>query len=37
MPHLDKLKNALPVAPLKLMVLDSAAELGNKVNDYLVD
>ncbi len=27
----------MPVAPLKLMVLDSAAELGNKVNDYLVD
>ena len=37
MPHLDELKNALPVAPLKLMVLDSAIELGNKVNDYLVD
>jgi ribose-phosphate pyrophosphokinase len=27
----------MPVAPLKLMVLDSATELGNKVNDYLVD
>ncbi len=27
----------MPVAPLKLMVLNSAAELGNKVNDYLVD
>ena len=27
----------MPVAPLKLMVLDSAAELGSKVNDYLVD
>lgn len=37
MSYLDKLKNALPVAPLKLMVLDSAAELGSKVNDYLVD
>ena len=37
MPHLDELKNALPVAPLKLMVLDSAAELGSKVNEYLVD
>lgn len=37
MPHLEELKNALPVAPLKLMVLDSAAELGSKVNEYLVD
>lgn len=37
MPHLEELKNALPVAPLKLMVLDSAAELGGKVNEYLVD
>ena len=37
MPHLNELKNALPVAPLKLMVLDSAAELGSKVNDYLVN
>lgn len=27
----------MPVAPLKLMVLDSAAELGNKINNYLVD
>ena len=37
MSYLKKLENAMPVAPLKLMVLDSAAELGNKVNDYLVD
>jgi ribose-phosphate pyrophosphokinase len=37
MSYLDKLENAMPVAPLKLMVLDSAKELGNKVNDYLVD
>jgi ribose-phosphate pyrophosphokinase len=27
----------MPVAPLKLVVLQSAAELGNRVNDYLVD
>lgn len=27
----------MPVAPLKLMVLDSAADIGNKINDYLVD
>ncbi len=37
MSYLKKLEKAMPVAPLKLMVLDSAAELGNKVNDYLVD
>lgn len=37
MSYLDKLKNAMPVAPLKLMVLDSASELGNKVNEHLVD
>lgn len=37
MSYLDELENAMPVAPLKLMVLDSAAELGNKVNDYLVN
>ncbi|MDE7322107.1 MAG: ribose-phosphate pyrophosphokinase [Lachnospiraceae bacterium] len=37
MSYLKKLENAMPVAPLKLLVLDSAAELGNKVNDYLVD
>ncbi|MDE5825416.1 MAG: ribose-phosphate pyrophosphokinase, partial [Lachnospiraceae bacterium] len=35
--YLKKLKNAMPVAPLKLMVLQSAAELGNEVNNYLVD
>ena len=35
--YLKKLKNAMPVAPLKLMVLKSAAELGNEVNNYLVD
>ncbi len=27
----------MPVAPLKLMVLNSAAELGNQVNNYLVN
>jgi ribose-phosphate pyrophosphokinase len=37
MSYLDKLENAMPVAPLKLLVLDSAMELGKKVNDYLVD
>ncbi len=37
MSYLKLLKNAMPVAPLKLMVLNSAAELGNQVNNYLVN
>ena len=37
MSYLKQLKNAMPVAPLKLLVLNSAAELGNEVNNYLVD
>ena len=37
MPNLYELQNALPVAPLKLVVLDSAAALGQQVNDHLVD
>ncbi|MDE6619110.1 MAG: ribose-phosphate pyrophosphokinase [Lachnospiraceae bacterium] len=37
MSYLKKLKNAMPVAPLKLMVLKSAADLGNEINNYLVD
>lgn len=37
MSYLKQLKNAMPVAPLKLMVLNSAAELGNEINNYLVN
>jgi ribose-phosphate pyrophosphokinase len=37
MSYLDNLKNAMPVAPLKLLVLNSALELGREVNDYLVE
>lgn len=37
MPNLHELEAALPVAPLKLIVLDSAAGLGNQVNKYLVN
>ena len=37
MSYLKQLKNAMPVAPLKLLVLNSAAELGDEVNNYLVD
>ena len=37
MPNLRSLENALPVAPLKLVVMDSATGIGNEVNDYLVE
>ena len=36
MPNLQSLENALPVAPLKLVVMDSATQIGNEINDYLV-
>ena len=37
MPNLLELENAIPVAPLKLIALDSAEKLGRSVNNYLVD
>ena len=37
MPNLHSLENALPVAPLKLVVMDSATGIGNEINDYLVE
>lgn len=37
MPNLHELENAIPVAPLKLIALDSAEKLGRSVNNYLVD
>ena len=37
MPNLSKLEDAIPVAPLKLLVMDSARNLGNSVNHYLVN
>lgn len=37
MPDLDLLDNALPVAPLKIVALSSAAKLGKSVDNYLVD
>ena len=36
MPNLHELEAAIPVAPLKLVVLDSAVKLGDKVNNHLV-
>lgn len=37
MPNLAELESAMPVAPLKLLALDSCKELGARVNEYLVD
>lgn len=37
MPNLRKLENALPVAPLKIVAMDSANRLGKSVDRYLVD
>lgn len=37
MPNLVEVEHALPVAPLKLVVLESAKELGEQINNYLVD
>lgn len=36
MPILNEFANTIPVAPIKLAVLNSATELGNKINKYLV-
>ncbi|MCL2052327.1 MAG: ribose-phosphate pyrophosphokinase [Lachnospiraceae bacterium] len=36
MPNFDDLTDSIPVAPLKLLVMESAKQLGNKVNQYLV-
>ena len=37
MPNLHELENAMPVGPLKIVALSSAADMGKKVNDYLVE
>ncbi len=37
MPNLLELENAMPVAPLKLIAMDSADALGRSINNYLVD
>ncbi|MCR5417697.1 MAG: ribose-phosphate pyrophosphokinase [Lachnospiraceae bacterium] len=37
MPDLATLNSAIPVAPLKLIVMDSCKALGKNVNRYLVD
>lgn len=37
MPNLRELENAMPVAPLKIVALQSARELANEINSYMVD
>ena len=37
MPNIQMLENKLPVAPLKLVVMDSAKTLGEEINSYLVE
>lgn len=36
MPNIKLMESALPVAPLKIGALESCRELGEKVNDYIV-
>ena len=37
MPNLRKLENAMPVAPLKIVAMDSSVKIGKSVDHYLVD
>ena len=37
MPNLSELEKAFPVAPLKIIALESCATLGKHINDYLVE
>ncbi len=37
MPNLRELENAMPVAPLKIIPLSSMAEMGKRINEYMVD
>lgn len=37
MPNLRELENAMPVAPLKIVALDSARELAEGVNNYMIN
>lgn len=37
MPNLQELENAMPVAPLKIVALPSARQMGKQINDYLVE
>ncbi len=37
MPNLHEIENTMPVAPLKIVALSSAAKLGENVNKYMVE
>lgn len=37
MPNLRELENAMPVAPLKIAALPSAAHMGRRINNYMVE
>lgn len=37
MPNLHDLENAMPVAPLKIIALPSAQQMGKKINHYMVE
>ncbi len=37
MPNLRELENAMPVAPLKIIALSSMADMGKRINDYMVE
>ena len=37
MPNVRELENALPVAPLKVLAMESAETIGRRVNNYLVE
>lgn len=36
MANISMLESSIPVAPLKLIVMDSAEKIGNRVNNYLI-
>lgn len=36
MPNLRELENAMPVAPIKIVALSSADQMGRRINDYMV-
>ena len=36
MANLKELENTMPVAPLKIIPLSSMAEMGKRINDYMV-
>ena len=35
MTNIEMLENTLPIAPLKLIAMESCKPLGQKVNDYI--